>query len=107
MNESTFNQMVDDVLERIEEAIDDSGADIDYETAGGILTLTFENDSKIIINRQSPLKQIWVATKGGGFHYDYDPASESWLNDNDKQELFDALSEHCSAQAGEDVTLAE
>ena len=105
MDESTFNQMVDEVIEQLEEAIDDSLADIDYDTVGGILTLMFENESKIILNRQTPVKQIWVATKGGGFHFDYDPDSESWLNDNDKQELFEALSEYCTEQAGTDVNL--
>ncbi len=107
MNESTFNQMVDEVFEKIEESIEVSGAEIDYESAGGILTLTFENNSKIIINRQAPLRQIWVAAKSGGFHFDYDPASESWLNDQDKQELFDALSEYCEQQSGATVSLSE
>lgn len=106
MDESKFNQRVDEVIEQLEEAIDDSGADIDYDTVGGILTLTFENDSKIILNRQTPVKQIWVATKGGGFHFDYDPDSESWLNDNDKQELFEAFSEYCSEQASAEINLS-
>ena len=56
MDESEFNQRVDDILEQIEDAIEATGADIDYETAGGILTLSFEDDSKIIINRQTPVR---------------------------------------------------
>ena len=92
MTESEFNQRVDDILEQIENAIDESGADIDYETAGGILTLTFENDTRIIINRQTPVSQIWVATKLGGFHFDYHADSDSWVKDDDGTELFAALS---------------
>lgn len=106
MNESEFNQMVDDVLAAIEEAIDESGADIDYETAGGILTLTFDNNTKIIINRQTPVLQIWVATKGGGFHFDYHQQQDAWLKDDDKTELFTALSDYCTQQAGETVQLS-
>lgn len=106
MTESEFNQHVDDMLVRIEEAIDASGADVDYETAGGILTLSFADDSKIIINRQTPVRQIWVATRGGGFHYDYSADRDAWLRDTDGEELFVSLSHHCSQQAGEPLELA-
>ena len=37
MNEAEFNQIVDDVMFIIEETIDDSGADIDYENNGCLL----------------------------------------------------------------------
>lgn len=105
MQESEFNQRVDDILVQIEDAIEDSGADIDYETAGGILTLSFENDSKIIINRQTPVRQIWVASRQGGFHFVYHDDSEQWLLEGTDQELFHALSEYCSEQAGENIDI--
>jgi CyaY protein len=105
MTESEFNQRVDDIIERIEEAVDDSGANIDFETAGGILTLLFEDNSKIIINRQTPVQQIWVAAKSGGFHFSYDEAQDQWRKDSDEQELFTALSQYCSQQSGEQLEL--
>ena len=90
----------------IEEAIEASGAEIDYDTISDILTLEFDNGSKIIINKQTPLSQLWVATKGGGFHFDYDPDSASWrLNTDPSQELIACLSQYCSAQAGVAVEL--
>jgi len=107
MNESEFNEIVDGIFVEIEDAVegacDESGADIDYETTAGILTLTFENKSQIIINRQTPLKQIWVAAKQGGFHFDYDESSSEWLCNG--IELYSALSEYCSEQAGEPIKL--
>jgi CyaY protein len=107
MNESEFNDIVDDLLVSIEDAIeaacDETGVDIDYETSGGILNLTFANGSKIIINRQTPLKQIWLATQQGGFHFDYNAASDKWLCQD--KDLENALSEYCSDQAGQPVTL--
>lgn len=105
MNESEFNDVVDDILVEIEDAIeevcDETGADIDYETTSGILTLSFTNGSQIIINRQTPLKQIWLATRQGGFHFDFDDSTEQWLCED--KELFAALSEYCSYQA--DLTI--
>ncbi len=44
----------------IEERLDnwDGDSDIDCEINGGVLTLSFENGSKIIINRQEPLHGV-------------------------------------------------
>lgn len=105
MDESEFNQRVDDILVQIEDAIEDSGADIDYETASGILTLSFEDNSKIIINRQTPVRQIWVATHQGGFHFVYSERVDQWQLEGVNEELFAALGRFCTAQAGEPVML--
>jgi CyaY protein len=105
MNESEFNQRADDIIDLIEERLDETDADLDYEMAGGILTITFANNSKVIINRQTPLKQIWVAAKSGGFHFGFTPEAEAWVNDSDGMELFAALTKFCTEQAGETVNL--
>ena len=108
MNESEFNQLAEDTMAAVEEAIDDSGADIDYDTISDILTLEFENGSRIIINKQTPVTQLWVAARSGGFHFDYDPDSQTWRLDSDStQELFACLSRYCTEQAGEAVTLSQ
>ncbi len=57
MNESDFEHLAEATMLAIEEAIDECGVDIDYDNAGGILTLEFGNGSQIIINRQTPLTQ--------------------------------------------------
>lgn len=107
MNESEFNDIVDDIFIEIEDAIEEvteeTGADIDYETAASILTLSFANGSQIILNRQAPLKQIWIAAKQGGFHFDFDESADEWLCDG--IELFSALSEYCSDQSGQTIKL--
>ena len=107
MNESEFNDVVDDILiaveDAIEDACDETGADIEYETASGILTLDFANGSQIIINRQAPLKQIWVAAKQGGFHFDFNSELDQWVCGD--KEFFEALSEYCSEQSGQTIKL--
>ena len=104
MNESEFNQRVDDTLLQIEEAVDETGADIDYENVGGILTLHFPDGSQVIINRQGAANQLWVAARSGGFHFNYD-AQSGWVRDTDGSALFELLSKVCSEQAGEAVSL--
>ena len=51
----------------------------DCEINGGVLTISFENGSKIIINRQEPLHQVWLATKQGGYHFDL--KDDEWICD--------------------------
>jgi CyaY protein len=106
MNESKFNQLVEETMVAIEEAIDDSGAEIDYDNVADILTLEFSNGSRIIINKQAPLSQIWVAAKSGGYHFDYDQENSLWcLNGDSSLDLFSQLSLYCTQQAGVDVQL--
>ncbi len=53
MNEAEFTQVVDKLMFSIEESIDDSGADIDYENSAGMLTITCDvNGTQIILSRQ-------------------------------------------------------
>jgi len=106
MTESEFNRLVDETLLEIEQSIDAADADIDYEMSGGVLTLYFANGSQVVINRQVPAKQIWVAARSGGYHMDYREAARHWQGDRDGEELFALLSRVCTEQAGQAVVLS-
>lgn len=62
-----FIARVDQLWLTIEERLDDwdGDSDIDCEINGGVLTITFENGSKIIINRREPLHCVWLANQTG------------------------------------------
>ena len=108
MNESEFQEIVDQTIQDIQDAIDNSGADIDYDEVGGVLTLEFEDGSKIIYSKQGALQQIWMAARSGGFHFSYDEASRQWLCDSgDKDELYSMLSRLATEQSGEPVSLKQ
>lgn len=68
MSDRDFHDAVDQALAGIEDAIDRADTDIDIEATAGILTLTLDNGSKVIINRQAPTREIWVAARSGGYH---------------------------------------
>lgn len=105
MNDSQYNLIADEVLLAIEEAIEDCGEDIDYEGVGGLLTLTFKNGSKIIINKQAPLHEIWVATKFNGHHFAMQ--NEQWIDKRSGDELWTFLSSAVSTQAETDIVLTQ
>lgn len=101
MNETEFHQLVDIQMQNIEEAIDESEADIDYEVTGNVMTLEFENRSQIIINRQEPMKEIWLASKSGGFHFKL--IDDKWTCSKTGMELFEMVKEECEKHAGEEI----
>jgi CyaY protein len=101
MNDSEFQQLADLVYQKIEESIEESGADVDYDENGSVLTLEFENRSKFVINRQQPLHQIWLATQENGHHYDYKEGS--WIDNRSGDEFFTFLSAAIFKQSKEKV----
>ena len=107
MNESEFHSIADQTIQDIQDAIDASDADIDYEEVGGVLTLEFENGSKIIFSKQPPARQLWMAARSGGFHFDYDAGTGQWIRDSgDNEELYAMLSHLASEQGQEPVRLS-
>ena len=86
---------VESHCDRINETTD---ADIDNQRVGGMITLTFDNRSQIVINLQKPLHEVWLAARAGGFHYRHN--GQAWLDTKSQTEFFQDLSRHASTQAG-------
>ena len=91
MTENEFNELADAVFNRIEQAIDASGTDIECNLNGPVLELELGDGSQIVINRHGPNQEIWLAAKSGGFHYAYQDGQ--WVNRRDGSELFFKLGE--------------
>jgi CyaY protein len=103
MTETEFNRQVDAILLKIESALDASDIDLDYETVGGILEIECANGSKIIINRQTPNREIWVAAKSGGFHFRAEKTR--WIDTRDGRELSHALETIIFSQSGDKIVM--
>jgi CyaY protein len=105
MTESEFNTMADATLERISQALEQGAADCDWELkAEGVLELEFEDGSRIIVNRHSAAREIWVAARSGGYHFRHDGAR--WVDTRSGGELFASLSRYVSEQSGAPVILS-
>ena len=98
MSDNAFSTRYEETLLAIEDTIEESGEDLDYETVNDILTLTCEDGSSIIITRQSATSQLWLAARSGGFHFDL--KGDDWVCDSDGERLADKLSSICREQAG-------
>jgi CyaY protein len=105
MTDTDYLTRAEAVLAAVERALDDIDADIEAERNGNVLTLEFSNGSKIIINLQPPMQEIWIAAKAGGFHFKF--LDGQWRDTRNGTEFFAALSEYASKQAGEPVTFPQ
>jgi CyaY protein len=100
MNETEFHAAVDAVLDRIERSVEDSDS-LDCDLEAGILTLTCPDDSRVIVNRQTPNREIWVAARSGGFHFR--SKDGEWRDTRSGEELFASLARIVKLQSGVEV----
>ena len=106
MTETEFHDRADQLYAAIQDGIDDEGLDIDYVESGGVLTLEFENGSKVIFSRQPAMSQVWMAALSGGYHFDYDEGRRVWVCDSgEKEDLTSMFNRIATQQSGETVEL--
>ena len=70
--------------------------DIDAHRTGGLLELVFPNGSKIVLNTQPPLHEVWMAARAGGYHFKF---VDGLWRDREGREFFELLSV-CATQQG-------
>ena len=100
MNVAEFHQNIEQVWQKIEEELENQDCDVDCETQGSVFTITFDDRSQIVINKQEPLLELWLASRLGGFHFAY--KNNGWVA-NDGKRCWDCLTEAVAAH-GETVT---
>ncbi|MGK5058101.1 iron donor protein CyaY [Janthinobacterium sp. LB2P49] len=110
MSESEFLALAEATLTQIEAALDrlndEDVLDVECSRSGNVLEIEFiDNGTKIIVNSQAPMREMWVAARSGGFHYKR--VGDEWINTRDGSELFAALSGMASEQAGTPVVLKQ
>ena len=96
MDESEFNDRVDDLFMEFEDVLDDSDLDLDIDTSGGLLTIGFPNGTTVVLSRQPVNREIWVAAKSGGFHLSARDAT--WFCNTSGEELSELMNRVFSEQ---------
>lgn len=106
LSDTEFRTQAGEVLAGIEVAVDrwlqQDLIDIDASRTGGLLELSFPNGSKIVINTQPPLHELWLAGRSGGFHFKQ--ADGRWLDTRSGADFYTVLSDCASEQGGVHLT---
>lgn len=103
MTEPEFNDAIDATFAALETALDEVDGELDYETTGGVLTVEFENGSKLVFSRQPANRQLWLATRSGGFHFAWDDAAGDWGDTRTGQAFRPFVEEQMQTQGGIDL----
>lgn len=102
LSDGDYHRLTAAVLASIESTVDrwlqDDVIDIDSHRTGGLLELVFPDRSRIIVNTQPPLHELWLASRAGGYHFRHEQGR--WVDTRDGGDFYAALSREASAQAG-------
>ena len=103
LSDADYHAKAHALLARIEAQIDgwleDDVVDIDTHRTGGLLELSMPGGSKIVLNTQPPLQEIWLAARNGGYHFKF--IEGRWRDTRDGVEFFARLSDEASLQGGQ------
>ncbi len=102
LSDAAYQSLCSALLSAVEATLDGwlqaDVIDIDSARTGGMLEMSFPNATKIVVNTQPPLQEIWLAARSGGHHFKY--RDGAWHDTKDGREFLEALSACASAQAG-------
>ncbi|MQT59346.1 iron donor protein CyaY [Pseudomonas sp. FSL R10-0399] len=107
LTEARFHDLVDATQQQLEDVFDESDLDVDLENSAGVLTVKFEGGAQLIFSRQEPLRQLWLAAKSGGFHFDYDEESSRWVCDTSEELLSEMVQRLTLEHTGADLDFDE
>ena len=102
MTDSEYHDRADALLRRLEALTDawlqDDVIDIDAQRSGGLLEMSFPGGSKLVVNKQPPLHEIWLASKRGGFHFSWQ--GDDWRDTKSGASFADVFAAEASHQGG-------
>ncbi len=99
---SGFAGRAERILSSVEAAIDGVAdeLDIDVLRSGNVITLTFENGHRIVVNSQEAAQEIWLAARSGGFHYRWDEVAQAWIDTRSGEDLRRVLARLIQIEVG-------
>lgn len=109
MAEISFSVQASRMLETIVEQLEAEPAcdDLDMDIVDGVLKIAFEDGGQIIVNRQEPVRQLWVASPLGPAHFSFDSGRGAWVDARTGATLMETLSLAFTQKLGVAVTLRD
>lgn len=68
MNETEFLAAAELELEKLADKLE-SAFDVDCTISGNVLTVELDSGAQVVVNTQTPMKEIWLASHLGGLHF--------------------------------------
>lgn len=91
----TYLAKVDQVWNLIEDRIEERQLDCDCYKIGSVFTVEAPNKAQVIINRQEPKHELWLASTLGAYHFVYE--NGQWVSTIDKTPFWKLLDQAFTA----------
>jgi CyaY protein len=107
MDDSQYQKLADQAFRHITDAFESVDPDVvDCETAGDVVTLTFADRRRCVVNTQRPTRQVWLAANARAWHFSYDEATKTWLDDKGQGlELFATVKKVVQEMGGLEISI--
>jgi CyaY protein len=106
MDESLFDRIADVELSDLEKRLSELDPDeLEVELSMGVLTLTFADDSKMVINSHRAARQIWMAADRQAWHFSPQSEGAAWRWRTERDELHATIVRLLSQKLGHAVTV--
>ncbi len=104
MDPKEFVAQTEACLARVAKWLEDFDPDeVDYSAGDGALTIEFPDGGRFVLSRQSATSQVWLAAGAHGWHFNYDPAANRGIDDNDGHDRYARIAESLSEKLGRPV----
>ncbi len=89
MTETEYLQQTQMLFNTVMAHIEDNYPDLDAQSQGAIVEIENQDGQKIIINQQTPMQEVWLASRSGGYHFKWNGAT--WVNTRDGADFWEFL----------------
>ena len=105
MDEKTYRLLVDDTLRHIDAAFEPIDPDLaECSISQGALTVAFPGGLRAIVSPQPPVRQMWLAFRDRGYHFNWD--GNRWIDDkNPDISLYGVVADITRQMTGQDVEI--
>ena len=94
MDDSSYERLAADTFKRVLDLFQDvDPEDADVEPSGDVIRIALRDGGRVVLDTQRPVHQLWLAGGQRAWHFSYDAATDRWLDDKGRGELFGVLAE--------------
>ena len=86
LNERDFEKLADEELQQLSRTLDDLD-DLEADLQMGVLTITFPDGTRYVVNSHRAAKQIWGAAERNAWHFDHQKDGR-WVAPKNGDELW-------------------
>lgn len=103
LSERDFEKLADEELKKLSRTLDDID-DLEADLQMGVLTITFSDGARYVVNSHRAAKQIWGAAERSAWHFDRQTDGR-WVASRNGDELWSTVERLLSTKLGRPITL--